>query len=74
MSIKKQAPVALSDTEKRTIRKTDNVKTSPSRQAWKKSALILQGKLPASPTAKHSIREGITKRAAVFFPFRSLLS
>src|SRR6266540_3634790 len=31
MSIKNNA-VALSDTEKRTIRKTDNVKTSPSRQ------------------------------------------
>ena len=32
--------ITLSDTEKRTIRKTDNVKTSPSRQAWKKSELI----------------------------------
>jgi hypothetical protein len=38
------------------------------------SALILQGKLTASPTAKHSIREGSTKRATGFLSFRSLLS
>jgi hypothetical protein len=45
----KKQGVARSDTEKQTIRQTDNVKTSPSRQARKKSELILQGKLSTSP-------------------------
>jgi hypothetical protein len=38
---KKQGPSLFPIQKKRTIRKTDNVKTSPSRQARKKWALIL---------------------------------
>jgi len=40
--------VALSDTEKEAIGKTDNFKTSPMRQAGT-PILTLQGKLTASP-------------------------
>jgi hypothetical protein len=50
--------------------------TSKLRQAVKpgRNRIDPAGEAASFPTAKHSIREGIPKRAAVFFPFRSLLS
>jgi hypothetical protein len=50
--LKKIIPSLVPIRKSEQLAKTDNVKTSPNRQARKKSELILEGKLSASPSSQ----------------------
>jgi hypothetical protein len=63
--------VALSDTEKKAIGKTDNFKTSPMRQA-RNADIDPVGEPDSFPATRTLIRETSTKSAAAIFLFRRL--